>query len=82
MEKSKRSLTWRMKHENDDGVNEDSNLSHSEHPRSAPVTTQKENPRCSVSTLAQKPPLEEFFSAKVPSSSAEVRGLIIQDIRK
>ena len=29
MEKSKRSLTVRMKHENDYGVNEDSNLSHS-----------------------------------------------------
>ena len=29
MEKSKRSLTVRMKHEDDYGVNEDSNLSHS-----------------------------------------------------
>ena len=29
MEKSKRSLTMRMKHEDDYGVNEDSNLSHS-----------------------------------------------------
>ena len=29
MEKSKRSLTVRMKHEYDYGVNEDSNLSHS-----------------------------------------------------
>ena len=29
MERSKRSLTVRMKHEDDDGVNEDSNLSHS-----------------------------------------------------
>ena len=28
MEKSKRSLTVRMKHEDDYGVNEDSNLSH------------------------------------------------------
>ena len=29
MEKSKRSLTVRMKHEDDHGMNEDSNLSHS-----------------------------------------------------
>ena len=29
MERSKRSLTVRMKHENDDGMNEDTNLSHS-----------------------------------------------------
>ena len=29
MEKSKKSLTVRMKHDYDDGVNEDSNLSHS-----------------------------------------------------
>ena len=29
MERSKRSLTARMKHEDGDGVNEDSNLSHS-----------------------------------------------------
>ena len=28
MERSKKSLTVRMKHEDDDGVNEDSNLSH------------------------------------------------------
>ena len=32
MEKSKRSLTVRMKHEDDFGVNEDSNLSHSVRP--------------------------------------------------
>ena len=31
MEKSKRSLTVRMKHEHDHGVNEDSNLGHSVH---------------------------------------------------
>ena len=29
MERTKRSLNVRMKHEEDDGVNEDSNLSHS-----------------------------------------------------
>ena len=27
-------------------------------------------------------PVEEFFSARVPSSSAEVRGLVINDIKE
>ena len=53
MEKSKRSLNVRMKHEDDDGVNEDSNWSRLE-PNSVRASNQEDSQRTTTLTDNKK----------------------------